>query len=160
MITCPGTPFGCPDLYTDDAHVNPPACTMGGFVNFPEVRDNVAAASSLPGVKPYLPVFLTMKQIQGDCGDSVATAASRAGNTTVGIDPTVIDGRPGPFTVAHELGLNMGLNEDTQCTAADARLMCADGQFENATILPSECKQARQNAAIYVQDYWGIKVAP
>jgi hypothetical protein len=55
--------------------------------------------------------------------------------------------------------LNLGLNEDT-CTAATARVMCENVQFQNATILASECQLARENAAMYVQRKWGITVKP
>ena len=64
------------------------------------------------------------------------------------------------FAVAHELGLLLGLNEETCASTDPKQLMCSFDGYMSATIRPEDCANARVGAAIYTKAKWGVTVTP
>ena len=70
---------------------------------------------------------------------------------------------PPALVLAHELGLNLGLNDITCDPSADPstwHLMCDNVDQMRANIRPVDCAEARRIAAPLVKQKWGVTVKP
>jgi hypothetical protein len=172
-IDCPtssGSPqLGCPDLIVkSDDQVAPPTCEYNpgslGNTDLPTLRANWDAAFNLPGVRSDLPLVITMATLvnAGACGgdgEEFPAAASQAQTTGLGLYALRNIGN-NEFAVAHELGLLLGLNEET-CTETDPKqLMCSFDGYMSATIRPEDCASARILASTFTKAKWGVTVTP
>ena len=142
-----------------DAQVSPQDCELGGFDDFATARENWQQAGELPGINPDLPIVITMYQVTGECLTSNVEAVSQPSRTALGLSYED-EGPMFEYVVGHEMGLLLGLQEDTTCTSSTSRLMCSNTAFQNATIEPEECSAARAAAQGFVQTKWGVTVMP
>ena len=75
---------------------------------------------------------------------------------------SMASGLMGPYTVAHEMGLILGLNE-YNCDPnglPPPTVMCIEQDAQNATVSAEDCAIARRNAKQFVFRKWGVTVQP